>query len=179
MTDSDMAIPRVSGEYMKSEDYAYIAGFLDGDGCVMLQLVRRKGSRLGYQIRASVVFYQKQQNRPFLEGLKEQILSGYVRNRNDGMSEYTIVENVAVKSLLEKLLPYLKLKRRQAELALFVIAQMPDSGRKMQARLLYNLSKEVDKFKELNYSKKRTISAESVREFLTKNNLFDPVETEP
>ena len=41
---------------MRRVELAYIAGFLDGDGCIMLQLVPRKGYVLGYQIRASIVF---------------------------------------------------------------------------------------------------------------------------
>lgn len=163
---------------MKSEEWAYIAGFLDGDGCVMLQLVYRKGYRLGYQIRASVVFYQKQQNRSFLEWLKLKIESGYIRDRNDGMSEYTIVGFTPVVKLLNELLPYLKLKRKQAELALKVLARMPKSGRDMRAGLLFELSREVDKFKDLNYSKKRKITADTIHHFLINNNLFDPVETD-
>ena len=136
---------------MKSEDYAYIAGFLDGDGCIMLQLIERKGYKLGYQIRASIVFYQKQCNRQFLEELKKNIQLGYIRNRNDGMSEYTIVGYSAVKNILEKLLPYLKLKHEQAKLALDVIAKMPTSGRRMNPSLLYDLSLKVDKFIDLNF----------------------------
>ncbi len=41
---------------MSDEDKAYIAGFLDGDGSIMAQLVFRKDYRLGYQIRVSIVF---------------------------------------------------------------------------------------------------------------------------
>ncbi len=163
---------------MTSEEFAYIAGFLDGDGCIMLQLIYRKDYRLGYQIRASVVFYQKQLNRPFLEELKNKIKTGYVRDRNDGMSEYTIVGSLAVQDVLKKLLPYLKLKRKQAELAVTILSKMPVSGRDMHAKLLFDLSTEVDKFEQLNYSKKRTNNARKVREFLIKHNLFDPVETD-
>ena len=164
---------------MKPEEWAYIAGFLDGDGCIMLQLVNRKGYRLGYQIRASVVFYQKQLNRPFLEWLKEKIGCGYVRDRNDGMSEYTIVGSKPVTAILENLLPHLRIKRKQAVLALAVLAELPENGRDMNAEILYRLSMKVDEFKELNYSKKRINTAEVVRQFLNENKLFDPVETDP
>ena len=68
---------------MTKEDIAYIAGFLDGDGCIMLQLVYRHDYVLGYQIRASIVFYQKQQYIDFLAELKEQLGYGYIRKRND------------------------------------------------------------------------------------------------
>ena len=159
---------------MTNEELAYIAGFLDGDGCIMLQLVFRHDYVLGYQIRASVVFYQKQQNRHFLEWLKQKLLHGYIRNRNDDMNEYTIVGVVVVVEILKMLFPYLKLKKKQAEIALNVLSQMPGSGRKMNAKLLYKLSLEVDKFLYLNYSKKRTNTSKKVEDFLKSHKLLIP-----
>lgn len=38
---------------------AYIADFLDGDGSIFFQLVKRKDYIFGYQIRCSMAFYQK------------------------------------------------------------------------------------------------------------------------
>lgn len=152
---------------MSKETCAYIAGFLDGDGCVMLQLVYRHDYVLGYQIRASIVFYQKQQHRDFLQWLQQQFDGiGYIRNRKDGMSEYTIVGITDVGKVLTLLRPYLKLKQHQAEIALNVISQMPGSGRKMTEEKLLTLAKEVDRFVEFNYSKKRVNTFQKVKEFL-------------
>lgn len=159
---------------MTKEELAYIAGFLDGDGCVMLQLVYRHDYVFGYQIRASIVFYQKQQYRYFLEWLKEKLVNGYIRNRNDGMSEYTIVGKGPVVKILKILSPYLRLKKEQAKLALFVLEKMPESGRKMTIDLLMELAKEVDKFAFLNYSKRRTNTSVKVSEFLMSHKLLIP-----
>ena len=146
---------------------AYIAGFLDGDGCIMLQLVYRHDYVLGYQIRASVVFYQKQQYQSFLHWLQDQFDGvGYIRNRNDGMSEYAIVGIADVRKVLQLLLPYLRLKKPQAEIALYVISQMPGSGRKMTKEKLLMLAKEVDRFLELNYSKRRVNTSAKLKAFL-------------
>lgn len=151
---------------MKEEEKAYIAGFLDGDGCIMLQLVYRHDYVLGYQIRASIVFYQKQQYRPFLHWLQDQFNGiGYIRNRNDGMSEYTIVGITDVKNVLTLLSPYLRLKKPQAKIALKVISEMPGSGRKMTKEKLLLLAKDVDRFIELNYSKKRVNTSQKLQEF--------------
>ncbi len=163
---------------MTKEELAYIAGFLDGDGCVMLQLVYRKDYNLGYQIRASIVFYQSQKYRNFLEWLKKNFHYGYIRNRNDDMSEYTIVGANPVMKVLKILYPYLRLKKAQADLAFSVLSQMPGSGRKMQPSLLLKLSREVDKFAQLNYSKRRTNTSVKVEEFLKSHNLLYPVETD-
>ncbi len=163
---------------MTSEELSYIAGFLDGDRCVMLQLVYRDDYVLGYQIRASIVFYQKQQKRNFLEWLKGKLQYGYIRERNDGMCEYTIVGREPVSSLLKFLLPYLRLKKKQAELALAVLDKMPGIGNKINPKLLITLAEEVDKFAYLNYSKKRTNTSSVVKDFLESRNLLDSVETD-
>jgi len=52
---------------MDSTILAYIAGFLDGDGSIFFQLVKRKGYIYGYQVRCSVAFYQKSVNVEILE----------------------------------------------------------------------------------------------------------------
>ncbi len=158
---------------MTDEVAAYIAGFLDGDGSIMAQLVRRKDYKFGYQIRVSIVFYQKQSHSEILFWLKEQINYGYIRNRNDGMTEYTIVGMDQVAHVLQLLKPKLRLKKQLASDVLKLIAKIP---KKMTAVKLVTLSKLVDKTATFNYSKKRTNTSEVVVDFLKNNNLF-PVET--
>lgn len=157
---------------MTNEELSYIAGFLDGDGCIMLQLVYRHDYVFGYQIRASIVFYQDIRNRNFLEWLKKKLKFGYIRNRNDGMSEYTIVGVEAVSQILNLFKPYLRLKRRQVSLALKVLRQMPGSGKRLTPKGLLRLSKLVDGFSNLNYSKRRTNTSLKVEDFLKSHNLL-------
>jgi intein-encoded DNA endonuclease-like protein len=112
-----MSFERSSGQYrgkirfVSNEEKAYIAGFLDGDGCVMAQLVRRKDYIYGYQVRVSVVFYQKDSHKEILSWLKRKLGYGYIRHRNDGMVEYTIVGLKEVKEILNVLYPYVRLKK--------------------------------------------------------------------
>jgi intein-encoded DNA endonuclease-like protein len=40
-------------------ELSYIAGFLDGDGSIYAQIIKRSDYRLGFQIRVSITFYQK------------------------------------------------------------------------------------------------------------------------
>ncbi|OGM84588.1 hypothetical protein A2421_00775 [Candidatus Woesebacteria bacterium RIFOXYC1_FULL_43_18] len=157
---------------MTNEELSYIAGFLDGDGCIMLQLVYRHDYVFGYQIRASIVFYQDVRNKYFLEWLKKKLKFGYIRNRNDGMSEYTIVGVETVSQVLRLIKPYLKLKKRQISLALRVLKQMPGSGNKLTPKKLLRLSRLVDGFSDLNYSKKRTNTSAKVEEFLKSHHLL-------
>ena len=176
-------IPRVRQKVLSpsvtKEELAYIAGFLDGDGCIMLQLIYRHDYVFGYQIRASIVFYQKTKYTSFLESLKEKLKYGYIRQRNDGICEYTIVGVEPVEKVLKLISPYLKLKKPQADLAMKVLAKMPGRGRKLTKELIVSLAQEVDKFAGLNYSKKRTNTSISLINFLKSHHLLDPVETDP
>lgn len=133
---------------MESTTLAYIAGFLDGDGSVFFQIVPRKDYRQKFQIRSSIAFYQMKENAEILEWLKNYFGCGYIRHRNTGMSDYTIVDSKEVSRILILLQPYVRLKKRQVELGL-------------------EICKLVDKFKELNYSKKRKITYETVNNSLT------------
>jgi hypothetical protein len=46
-------------KYNLSElEKAYIAGFIDGDGSIIIQIVRDNTHKFGFYIRISLVFYQ-------------------------------------------------------------------------------------------------------------------------
>jgi len=144
---------------MDSTTLAYIAGFLDGDGSIFFQIVPRKDYKQKFQIRTSIGFYQDTTNVRILEWLKEQIGAGYIRHRKTGISDYTIVESKKVKRLLTLLRPYIKLKKKHVELGLDIINKLEN---KKSDEDFLEICKLVDKFKDLNYSKKRTITYETV-----------------
>ena len=79
---------------------AYIAGFLDGDGSIFFQLVRRNDYLFGFQVRCSIAFYQKTEKAEILEWLHGIFKKGYIRHRKTGISDYTIVGPDEVKSIL-------------------------------------------------------------------------------
>ena len=158
---------------MSNEEKAYIAGFLDGDGSIMAQLVKRKGYKLGYQIRTSIVFYQKTTHQEILIWLKKQLGYGYVRLRNDGMSEYTIVGLREVHYVLSLLYPFLRLKKTLAYRVLALIKLHP-SQRKVTVKQLVKLSKLVDETAAFNYTKKRKNTSADVISFLKERAYLSP-----
>ena len=158
---------------MADETRAYIAGFLDGDGCIMAQLVRRHGYRFGFQVRASVVFFQHRSHQDILFWLKSQLDYGYIRERSDGMCEYTIVGFKEVETVLTELIPHLRVKRELAQAVLEIIRAHP---LRMTAEHLLLLSERVDATARFNYSKRRTNTVTTVRDFLRLSGLV-PVET--
>ena len=104
-----------------------------------------------------------------------KLRSGYIRDRNDGMCEYTIVGLGNVKKALEEVEPYLILKRKQAKLALRIISRLEGTTR--TSGFLLRIAKEVDKFAELNYSKKRVNDTNTLRKFFQQNASV-PVSTD-
>ena len=155
---------------------AYIAGFLDGDGSVFIQLIRKKDYCLGFQVRTSIAFYQDAKNEHVLHWLKEQLVAGYIRRRKTGICDYTIVEVAEVQRILQLIRPYVRLKAMHVELGLEILQELP-VGR--DASRLLALACRVDRFQTLNYSKKRTITSSAVREFLQSHGYLAPVETDP
>ena len=153
---------------MESIELAYIAGFLDGDGSVFFQIVPRKDYKQKFQIRSSIAFYQKKDYVEILEWLKSYFGCGYIRHRKTGMSDYTIVDSKEVLRVLTLLQPYVRLKKKQIELGLEIFRKLQDQKSHEDFLQICRL---VDGFKDLNYSKKRTITSHKV------NAYFTPVET--
>ena len=158
---------------MSPEVLSYIAGFLDGDGCINVQLVRRRDYRLGYQIRPSITFCQKRKHRAFLEWLQSVFQVGCIRERKDGMSEYSVAEVKGVEKVLSQLRPYIRLKQKQCDLVLEIVAELKHSARLSPQHFLA-LARKVDAFEELNDSKRRTIKSSQVAEFMRVRHILIP-----
>ena len=162
---------------MREETKAYIAGFLDGDGSVMFQLVERKDYIYGYQIRASICFYQDSNHKEGLKWLKDKIGYGYIRDRNDGVSDYTIVGYDRVEQVLKMVKPYVVFKAVHVERALELLSAIKENPKPTPEQLI-KLAKLVDSYAVLNYSKKKTNNAIKVEKFLDRKGLLTPVTTE-
>ena len=162
---------------MREETRAYIAGFLDGDGSIMFQLIARKGYIYGYQIRASICFYQDSNHKKGLRWLQEKIGYGYIRDRNDGVSDYTIVGPDRVEEVLSMVKPYVVFKAVHVTKAFELLGAMKEN-RKPTPEQFLTLAHMVDSYAHLNYSKKKTNNAVRVQEFLNSKGLLTPVTTD-
>lgn len=108
-----------SGVAVTSEvDVAYVAGLIDGDGCIRFQ--SRKKGRRRRQPEVSV-------SNNCLDVLKwlEERFGGRIyceRRRGRRLSySWRVFRKDEVRRLLVKVLPYLKVRRRQAELVLYYL----------------------------------------------------------
>lgn len=122
------------GSRLKTSELAYIAGFLDGDGSLMIQIKKRSDSKKGTRIMFTICFYQDTRHEKPLLWIRKTLSVGYISRRNDGMTELRINGYRTVESILSKLFPYLRFKKIQAEAILKSIQVLnkglDDSGKK-------------------------------------------------
>ncbi len=94
---------------------SYIAGFLDGDGSLMLQIKKRKDGKLKRRFMCTICFYQDRRHEKPLYWIRKNLGIGYMSRRNDGITELRINGFVQVKNIIKSLLPFLKFKKDQAK----------------------------------------------------------------
>ena len=87
-----------------------MAGFLDGDGSLMLQIKNRKDGKTKIRFMSTICFYQDSRHEENLYWIRKILGIGYISRRNDGMTELRINGFKQVKDILGLLLPYLKFK---------------------------------------------------------------------
>jgi hypothetical protein len=110
-------------------DLAYIAGFLDGDGSLMIQLKRRSESKRGTRrVMLTICFYQDSRHEKPLLWIKKVLGIGYLSRRNDGMTELRINGHERVRNILIELLPFLKFKKKQAKVIIKSAMLLLDRG---------------------------------------------------
>ena len=138
------------GRYTQREKLAYIAGFLDGDGSIMLQLRKNTSGKI-IRIKTVICLYQDSRHKRDLEWI-QKILGGYVYTRNDNISELRIEGFARVLSTLILLKPFLRFKKKQASLLIKLIPQL-------QQKIVTkdNVAEWIKKMREYNYySSQRT-----------------------
>ncbi len=156
---------------LSSIQKSYIAGFLDADGSVYVKLTKNKTYRFRYQISSYIVFYQSNINKNFFKRLKKEIGIGYIRERKDGIAELIIGDEKSQTELINQILPYSRIKKRQ----LILMKRILQNKKFIRnARDFINLCKLVDKYRKLNYSKKRFQCTKEVIKVLKQENLFTP-----
>jgi LAGLIDADG endonuclease len=129
----------------------YIAGFLDGDGSIYVRAKPNTSYRYGYQIAPYIVFFQSSSEARFPD-LMKKVKYGKMRIRNDGMYEYTIGKHEELVEFLNKIEPFLFLKKAQAKLMLEILHTKKNVK---SAKDFANLLEKIEQFRSLNYSKKR------------------------
>lgn len=106
-------------------DLAYLAGFVDGEGCFSA-----KGNRSGYGPR----FSMSQKDSKILYWIQEEFQMGTIHHTG-GMNRIYIGKKADLRRFILMLLPYLRLKKPQAELSLLMIDMEPKDRAKARVEL--------------------------------------------
>ena len=105
----------------KDIDLAYIAGFLDGDGSIMVQVKKTKFHPRGWRLMFTICFYQDSKHAQPLTWIRQRLGIGYISPRNDGITELRINGYAQTEKILSNLFPYLKFKKKQTKIILNIL----------------------------------------------------------
>jgi hypothetical protein len=144
-------------------DLAYIAGFLDGDGSLMLQIKKRRDGKVKIRFMATICFYQDTRHEKTLYWIRKILHIGYVSRRTDGMSELRINGYAQVRDILKRLLPYIRFKAVQAK-SLLKATEILSSAkfRMLEKRQLLLLVTLVLRMQQENYVTKKKKTREEL-----------------
>ena len=104
----------------EKESSIYMAGFFDGEGYVGLLKRKRSETYTEYIIQASV----GQNDGAIMDWVKENF-GGHLHLVKRDRSYYWIISNKAALLFLKRIVPYLKYKKSQAELAIEFFEKRP------------------------------------------------------
>ncbi len=159
---------------MTSQQRSYIAGLIDGDGSIMLQLKPQKNMKMLFRVKAVIIIYQDSRYHHQLCQLQEWIGGGYVYHRNDRISELRVEGFSQVEKLLLQLKKFIRFKSKQVELMLQALSVLK---RKYTVEDFLEICVLSDQIAANNYSSKlRKYTSNYVRSELEKHFLV-PVTT--
>ena len=146
-------IPReVINMSLSSIRKSYLAGFLDGDGSVYVRAKPNSTYRYGFQVAPYIVLFQSSKNKEAFEKLCSCIGFGRMRERSDGILEFTINKIEDIKAFLKIVSPFVILKRKQVELMTRIVEKKFSVKTEKDFSELLDL---INDFEKINYSKKR------------------------
>lgn len=148
-------------------DLAYIAGFLDGDGSLMIQIKKRNDSKK-YRFMLTICMYQNTRHEKPLFWIKNKLGIGYISKRNDNITELRINGYNQVKKILTLLIPFIKFKKIQAKTLI-------ESAKLLEKKEL----KKADYLKLVNYITLVQSTNYTARKKRTKQELFQILELTP
>lgn len=132
---------------------AYIAGFFDGDGCVTIIRHKNKLSSGGYAYYLKVEIAQK-----IMLYLFEELLETYggkIRQTKQPAHFWGILGDKAV-TFLQDILPYLRIKQREAKVGIEFQARIKHDGRPLSDFEITEREKLYWKMRELKQRKNQT-----------------------
>lgn len=157
---------------------SYVAGFLDGDGTINVSTSKtnpKLGYRFPFKFQLTLSFIQTKKRLACLEDL--QNLLGGVGNIREKASvyEYNITGSENIKDILMLLLPYLRVKKRQAALALIFIES---ETKGLSSVKFLEKAALVEELSSYNDTKNRVYTAKFIKETMIERGMLTAEEQE-
>lgn len=142
-----------SDKVMSPTEAAYVAGFVDGEGTISVYRARRKESKRGYRFMPLLSVA----NTDFaaLVAVQEMMGNGrLIQTTNPKVDRYKIGYNLRlspdqIRHVLPQLLPYLHIKKRQAQYVLEFLS-LSKKGRNMTPEQHVSADQITDALKTIN-----------------------------
>ncbi len=142
---------------------AYIAGFLDGDGSLMLQVKKRSDTKVGVRFMATICLYQDTRHEKDLYWMRNIFGIGYISKRKDGISELRINGHKTILNILQKLKPFVRFKKIQTEALIEACSILKNTTiSSLTKKKLTKLVNLVFVIKNENYSSHSTLNKEEL-----------------
>ena len=111
--------PTKTIENISETDKAYIAGIIDGEGCISITRAKRTNGEYAYQESMSMAMTNEEAIRTISNIFGGQYFC-YQYNTKNKPEYFYKVQSGVLENILQSILPYLKVKKEQAKLALEV-----------------------------------------------------------
>lgn len=119
--DNDAYVSQIDPP-LSIDEAAWLAGFIDGEGCLQIQMTNSKRDRHVRSTTCTISISQAEPRTDVLYWLRDRIggtvnsHGTHLRNPKHNKSYSWSISGANVSAVCDAILPYLKLKKRQAEL---------------------------------------------------------------
>lgn len=132
------------GSRLDESFWPYVAGFLDGDGCIAIRFEKSKTCKLGYRVRVRISFTQHKARRKVLDYLLNRTGSGVISEyQHNNMAEYVIRNQKVVAQLLQNLEPFIVVKSEHLQLAKQLLILKENGYTEQSLEEMLNLSQKI------------------------------------
>ena len=118
------------GKKFSEADRAYFAGFLDADGAIMATIEHHSEKKFRFRVRVTLKITQR--DRKILDWFLALYQVGYIR-RNRTTFDWIIRDQIVAGKILKILYPYLRVKRKQADIAKQILEKSIKTQRELIA----------------------------------------------
>ena len=106
------------GKNYSEVELAYASGFIDADGAIMACIEKHSEKKFGFRVRVILKVSQKEIG--IIKWFRKTFKVGNIR-KNNNIYDWQIQNQIECLRMLEIFLPYIKVKKKQAEIAIRIL----------------------------------------------------------